>query len=286
MHAEVKNIKDTAALAEHCQRLAGSPWLAVDTEFERVNTYYPELCLLQVANAADTLIIDPLAISDLDPLFALLYDPGVIKVFHAARQDLELFYHLRGDLPEPVHDTQIAAALCGFDQQIGYANLVREVLEVELPKTQTRTNWKQRPLSPQQIDYAADDVIYLGRLYTELHAKLGGAGKSGEFEQQCLALHNPALYEPDPETLWRRLKHRAVKQFNARQKNVLKQLTAWREITARTKNRPRKWILKDHLLVEMARQLPADRAALADIDGLSDRLIDRHGRDWLSIIHG
>ena len=140
MNEDLQLIQNESALAQHCERLRGSAWLAVDTEFERTNTYYPELCLVQVANDRMTAVIDPLAIADLEPLYELLYDPAISKVFHAARQDLELFFHIKGNVPAPVFDTQLAATLLGYDKEIGYANLVKATLGVELAKTQTRTN--------------------------------------------------------------------------------------------------------------------------------------------------
>lgn len=273
------------ALAESCGQMQGCPWLAVDTEFERVNTYYPELCLLQVANHDMVWVIDPLVIADLEPLYRLLYDPSIIKVFHAARQDLELFYHIKGAVPVPLFDTQIAATLRGYDQQFGYANLVREVLDVDLEKTQTRTNWKQRPLTKKQLEYAADDVIYLGQLYELLLAKLIESDQIFLLNEQCNALTGSELYDPDPDTMWQKIKSREVKNLEPRQLDVLKRLTAWREITARAKNRPRKWILKDHTLIAMARLLPAHQDDLSGIDGVSDLKLKQYGATLLDLVN-
>lgn len=277
-------IDNGRALAELCSVLQDCEWLAVDTEFERINTYYPELCLVQVSGKGINAVIDPLSIFDLEPLNVLLFDPGIIKVFHAARQDLELFYHLHGRLPMPVFDTQLAATLRGYSDQIGYANLVREMLGVDLPKSQTRTNWKRRPLSRKQLEYAADDVIYLGQLYDRLLAELDEHGQLALIEEQCLALNNPQLYEPDPEMMWKKIRIREVNQFSGASKAVFRQLAAWREITARNENRPRKWIIKDHALVGIARELPEDLQTLAAIDGMDDKILNRYGNSLLQMV--
>jgi ribonuclease D len=284
MNKDLVLINSNLALTQLCGQLQGASWLAVDTEFERSCTYYPELCLLQVASNEITAVIDPLPIADLTPLYTVLYDPAITKVFHAARQDLELFFHIKGAVPAPLFDTQIAAALRGYNQQIGYANLAREVLHVDLAKTQTRTNWKHRPLSRRQLEYAADDVIYLGQLYELLLAKLINSNQLPLLEEQCNALTRLELYEPDQETMWLKIKIREVDNFNGKPLAVFKRLAAWREITARTENRPRKWILKDHTLVEMARLLPACLEDLSCINGVNEWIVKRHGATLLEII--
>jgi len=269
-------------LTQHCEQLKGCSWLAVDTEFERVSTYYPELCLVQVGTGKTTAVIDPLAINHLEPLYDVLYDPSITKVFHAARQDLEIFFHIKGELPYPLFDTQIAVALLGYDKQLSYANLVNEILGVTLAKTQTRTNWKRRPLSYNQLEYAADDVIYLGQVYEFLLSRLNEAGKLSLLEEECKSLANPEIYQPDPNTMWQKI--REAKRLEGKLLNVLQQLAAWREITARAENQPRKWILQDHTLVEMARSLPASPDDLSRINGVNERLLKRHGTALLEII--
>lgn len=282
MNKDLVFIDCDLALSQYCGQLKGHTWLAVDTEFERVSTYYPELCLLQVANNEITVVIDPLAITHLEPLYDVLYDPSITKVFHAARQDLEIFFHDKGVLPFPIFDTQIAAALLGYDKQLSYANLIIEILGVELAKTQTRTNWKRRPLSRSQLQYAADDVIYLGQVYELLLPRLIEAGKLSLLEEECKALARPELYQPDPETMW--LKIREAKKLEGKLLAVLQQLAAWREITARAENQPRKWILQDYTLVEMARSLPANPDDLSRIKGVNERLLQRHGAALLEVI--
>jgi len=285
MNRNLDLIDSAPALAELCSLLQRCSWLAVDTEFERVNTYYPELCLVQVSGMGINAVIDPLNIFDLEPLNVLLFDPAIIKVFHAARQDLELFYHLHGRLPMPVIDTQLAATLRGYSDQIGYANLVREMLGVDLPKTQTRTNWKRRPLSRKQLEYAADDVIYLGQLYEKLMIELEEHKQLPLLEEQCLALNNPRLYEPDPAMMWKKIKIREVKNFSGASLAVFRQLAAWREITARNENRPRKWIIKDHAIVNIARELPEDREALSGLEGMDAKILNKYGDVLLKMVN-
>ena len=275
-------IDSAEGLADLCTQLQGCDWLAVDTEFERTRTYYPELCLVQVAHAEQTVLIDPLIIEDLSSLYELLYSPSIIKVFHAARQDLEIFFHVRGEIPQPVFDTQIAAGLLGYDPQSGYANLVRELLDIELPKTQTRTDWKRRPLNKRQLEYAADDVIYLRDLYAILRNRLNAAGKLQHLQQECTALSDPYIYEPDPGLMWKKIK--AAKKLQGSVLERLKKLAAWREITARAENQPRKWILKDQSLLELAKQIPDSREELSHIPGMNKRIIQQHGNALLQII--
>ena len=283
MNEHLQLIDTDASLMELCSQLQGCAWLAVDTEFERVNTYYPELCLVQLCGNGTVGLIDALAITDLEPLYALLYAPAITKVFHAARQDFEIFFHLKGSVPAPLFDTQIAAALRGYDRHIGYANLVKEALDIELPKSQSFSNWKRRPLRPEQLHYAADDVIYLERLYELLQGKLAESGQLPQLEEQCLALNRPELYEPDPESMWRKIKIREVNNFSEQSLAVFKRLAAWRELTARRENRPRKWIIKDTTLVAIARECPADRNALSRMDGINAKVIKRYAGDLLRI---
>ena len=275
-------IDSDSALMLICGQLQGCSWLAVDTEFERVNTYYPELCLLQMAGNGMTVVIDPLAIANLEPLYAVLYAPSILKVFHAARQDLEIFFHSKGVVPVPLFDTQIAAAALGHDKHIGYANLIREILGVELAKTQTRTNWKRRPLSRSQIKYAADDVIYLAQAYEVLLAKLTTSGQLSSLDEEFNALTRPEVYLPAPENMW--LKIRAARNLEGNALAVFQKLAAWREVTARAENLPRGWVLHDNTLVEMARLLPASREDLSRISGVHERVLKRHGATLVEII--
>ncbi|GAB4357765.1 MAG: ribonuclease D [Gammaproteobacteria bacterium] len=269
-------------LQAFCHRLQDAGWLAVDTEFVREKSYYAELCLIQVATGEQVACIDPLAIDDLSPLMALLYDPGITKVFHAARQDLEIFFDLNGRVPAPVFDTQIAATLVGLGEQIGYATLVAKLLNITLDKSHSRTDWRQRPLSEAQIRYAADDVIHLGAAYLRLREKLEKAGRLDWLEEDFAALCDRSNYVNEPDEMWRRVK--GAGRLKGVQLNVLRHLAAWRETQARRANRPRRWILRDELLLDMARLRPDTPAALAKLRGMEARTVERHGEELLRLI--
>lgn len=269
-------------LVELCDQLHHCHWLAIDTEFFRVNTYYPELCLLQIANKERVAIIDPLTIKNIEPLYKLIYNTSITKVFHSARQDLELFFHLKRAIPTPLYDTQIAAGCLAYDSQIGYANLVKEILGVDLAKSQTRTNWKRRPLSQRQLNYAADDVIYLAQLYEVLIDKIKTPEQLAILNEEFKALDNPLIYEPEPENMWRKIKE--TRSIKGETLLIIKRLAAWREITARFENTPRKWILPDFTLVEMAKRLPPSLDELGKIKGMDDKIKHQYGEALLAII--
>lgn len=269
-------------LRELCTLLDGSEWLAIDTEFIREKTYYPRLCLVQVCNGEHAACIDPLALDELTPLLDILYDARTLKVLHAARQDLEIFLHDHGRLPMPVFDTQPAAALLGHGDQIGYANLVKLLLDVELPKDQSRTDWSQRPLDERQLRYALDDVVYLGQLYLHMRGHLFDRERLQWLAVDFATLADPETYYPDPDNMWQRTKGRQT--LRGRQLAVLRQLASWRETQARERDLPRKWILKDDALIELSRRLPRDAGGLAKIRGLEPGQIRREGNTLLKLI--
>ncbi|ROO37697.1 ribonuclease D [Salinisphaera orenii] len=271
----VVTITDTAALAESIERLRACDWVAVDTEFLRERTYYPRLCLVQLADAEHIVLVDVLAIDNLAPLAELLLDPDVLKVFHAAEQDLEVLYQRFGALPAPVFDTQIAAALVGFDDQMGYARLIAALLDIDLPKAHTRTDWSKRPLAEGALGYAADDVRYLAVAYAVLVDRLAAAGRSAWLAEDCARLQDPARFEPAPDTAWKRLKNRH--RLAGGQQQVLAEIAAWREREAVATDRPRKWILGDDALMEIARRQPADAEKLNAIRALPAKTASRHG---------
>ena len=282
MNNEYIFVDTSTALIHLCDRLAGSPWLAVDTEFERERTYYPELCLLQIANTQVTAIIDPLAIADMQPVYTLLYDTAITKVFHSARQDLEIFFHLHGKVPVPLYDTQLAAETAGYDSSIGYANLVEKMLNVTLDKAHTRTDWKRRPLKPTHLRYAADDVIYLGLLYPSLLALTGDGKKADTLRTEFDKLTDPDLYVPPPGQMWKKI--RESRHMHGPALAVLQALAAWRELTAREENRPRKWVMPDPVLATIARQRPATVQELTQIKGLPVELPQRHITALLALV--
>ena len=275
-------IENEEDLAKLCEQLKGSNWLAVDTEFERIKTYYPELCLIQVANADVAAIIDTIAITNLDTFFEILYDESITKVFHSAHQDLEIFLNLKGSVPTPVFDTQIAAPLLGYAEQIGYAKLVKQTSGVELSKAFTRSDWKFRPLNKGQLEYAINDVIYLGLIYVEFVEKLEKLNRSSWLVKDFSALADPDRYQPDPEHVWKKI--REAKKLKGEKLAVLQKLAAWREVTARQENRPRNWLIKDDAIVDMAQLLPEDMSELSRIKNLQDRFLNKHGEILLGII--
>jgi ribonuclease D len=270
------------ALRELCADLHGSEWLALDTEFIREKTYYPRLCLIQVCNGEVAACVDPLRLPDLQPLLDVLYDGRILKVLHAARQDLEIFLHDHGRLPMPIFDTQPAAALLGHGDQIGYANLVKLLLDVELPKDQSRTDWSQRPLDEQQQRYALDDVVYLGKLYLHMRGHLFDRERLQWLAADFATLADPHTYYPNPDSMWQRIKGRQV--LRGRQLAILQKLASWRETQARERDLPRKWVLKDEVMIELSRRIPSDMPGLSKIRGLEPGLIRREGQVLLDLI--
>lgn len=279
---KISYINTAEALLDLCAQLANEQWLALDTEFLRESTYLPQFCLLQIGTPEITACVDPLAIDNLDPLFDLLYSPKITKVFHSARQDLEIFYDLRGAIPTPLFDTQIAAPLLGYGEQIGYAPLVTEILNVSLKKAHTRTDWSHRPLKQEQLNYAADDVIYLCQVYQFMHDRLTSLGRLHWLDDEFNALSNSELYVVEPESAWKRI--RAASRLRGAQLSTLQALACWREITARADNKPRGWLLKDNALVDLARAAPASIEDLKLIRSLHDSSRRHYGSALLEII--
>lgn len=251
-------IKTSTELTDLCARLAQHPFITLDTEFIREHTYYPELCLIQVASPAEAACIDPLAPDlDLTPLFALLQNPNVVKVFHAARQDVEIFYHLTGQVPTPLFDTQIAAMVCGYGENIGYQQLVHDISGVSLDKSMRFTDWSHRPLNEEQVAYALHDVTYLRDVYTALNDRLQQSGRQSWLAQEIAIQNDPATYDTNEDEVWHRIK---IPFKRPLQTYVFAKLCAWRERTAKRKNRPRKFILKDDALIELALMMPEQPA--------------------------
>ena len=253
-------ITTTVELEAFSAQIAQAPFIAVDTEFMRETTYWPKLCLIQVASEQHSAVIDPLADGlDLAPLLAVLADATVQKVFHAARQDVEIFNNL-GVLPRPLFDTQIAGMAAGFGEQIAYDALVRQMLRIELDKSSRFTDWARRPLSGAQLDYALADVTHLAALYPMLRARLEKAGRLAWVTEEMAQMTDPAVYDVDPENAWKRLKPR---KYAVKYLSVLRAVAAWRERTAQTRDQPRGRILKDDAIDEIATQIPTD------LDGLN-----------------
>jgi len=253
-------ITSTADLAEFCARLEGQTFVAVDTEFMRETTYWPKLCLIQAASPGGIeATIDPLAEGlDLSPFLDVMRDTSILKVFHAARQDVEIFHNL-GAIPRPLFDTQIAGMAAGFGEQIAYDALARKILKVELDKSSRFTDWARRPLSEAQLTYALADVTHLAALYPILHSRLEKAGRLSWVTEEMAAMCDPALYDVDPENAWRRLRPR---KHSAKYLAVFRAVAAWRERTAQQRDQPRGRILKDEAIDELAAQAPTNADGL------------------------
>ena len=253
-------ITTTEALAEFCARATAHPYVTVDTEFLRERTYYSKLCLVQLAvpgdDAKNAVLVDPLAEGlSLDPLYALFRDPKVVKVFHAARQDLEIFFVDAGVIPAPLFDTQVAAMVCGHGDQVGYETLVRKIARADLDKSSRFTDWSRRPLSEAQKKYALGDVTHLRRIYEVLAAELEETGRGPWVEEEMAVLKDPATYRVEPSEAWLRVKTRTNSgKFLA----VVKELARFREGYAQSRDIPRSRVFKDDALLELASTKPAD----------------------------
>ncbi len=253
-------ISDSASLAEFSAELRQRPFFAVDTEFMREKTYWPILCLIQAAADDLEAVIDPMADGiDLSPFLDAMTDANVVKVFHAARQDVEIFYKLTGAVPAPLFDTQIAAMACGYGDQIGYEPLMRDLLGARIDKGSRFTDWARRPLTDAQLAYALSDVTYLREAYGRIVERLQSEGRMGWVEEETETLVDPALYEAAPEDAWRRLKLRGMRPGDL---GPLIKLAEWREREAQTRNVPRGRIVKDETILEIARMKPTDEKEL------------------------
>ncbi len=276
-------IKTSEQLHEFCQQIKGAPHLAIDTEFMREKTYYPQLCLIQVASDDHIACIDPIAIKDLTPLWDIILDENTVKIFHAARQDLELIYNILKQIPKPIFDTQIAATLLGLGDQIGYATLVKAILNVDLDKSQTRTDWSQRPLDPEQIKYAANDVRYLVQSYSSVITQLTKQNRLDWLKIDFKQLSDSKLYDNNFQNCWQKVSGKQKLKGNTL--GVLQTLSAWREQRAQEKNLPKKWVMKDDILIGLAMKRPKNKVQLAKIRGLNTDTISSIGDKLLSLIN-
>jgi ribonuclease D len=277
-------ITTTAELEAFCQRLHDQAFVAVDTEFMRETTFWPRLCLIQAAAPGAETVIDPLSEDlDLAPFLDVLRDTRIEKVFHAARQDVEIFHNL-GAVPQPLFDTQIAGMAAGFGEQIAYDALVRQMLKIDLDKSSRFTDWARRPLSDAQLTYALADVTHLARLYPILRARLEEAGRMAWVTEEMAAMTDPTLYDMDPEIAWKRLKPR---RHTAKYLAVFRAAAAWRERTAQMRDQPRGRILKDDAIDELAAQAPTSPADLERLRSVPKGFAgSKFGPDLLDAIRG
>jgi ribonuclease D len=258
--AAVDLITTTESLAALCGELAADSFVTVDTEFMREATYWPDLCLIQLAGSRRTGLVDPLAPGiELGPFFELMNNAGVLKVFHAARQDIEIIVHRAGVVPHPVFDTQIAAMVCGFGDQVGYEAIVRRLAKAQIDKSSRFTDWSRRPLSDKQLAYALADVTHLRVVYQQLKKELDRTGREHWLAEEMDILTNPATYRTEPGDAWKRIK---VRLRSKKQMGALVAVAAWREREARERNVPRSRILKDDAIAEIAVQVPQNKEAL------------------------
>jgi ribonuclease D len=277
-------VTTASELADFITQLSASDFVALDTEFMRESTYHPKLCLVQAASETCCALIDPLALTELQPLWEFLQDRARVKVLHAARQDLEVVSLAAPalPLPGPIFDTQIAAALLGHPSQIGYGALVEQRIGHALTKGHARTDWSRRPLTPEQIEYAADDVRLLVPLYRELHAALQGAGRLQWLYEETAELEDRARYQTLPQEAWRRLK--ALDRMRPQQRAVAKLLAQWRETLALEHNKPRGWILADETLREIAERLPLTTSELSAIRSLPPGVVRKRGKQLVAAV--
>lgn len=269
-------------LVAFVKRARTSSVLAIDTEFLREKTYYAKLCLLQIATDDEIVIVDPFGVSDLSVLAPLLEDQNIVKLFHAGGQDLEILLRETGVLPRPVFDTQIAAALLGHTQQIGYASLVHAECGVSLKKIDSFTDWSRRPLSASQLDYAADDVVYLPRIYASMRASLEQKGRLKWLDRDFAELSDPYRYGTNERERFRRLKR--VSQLSRRQLSAAREVASWRELEAQRRDAPRKWVITDEQVVEACKREARTIDELFMVRGLSDRLSTKEAREVVSLI--
>lgn len=256
-------ITTTQDLADACARLAQHPFVTVDTEFLRETTYYPKLCLIQLASPDEAVLVDPLAPEiDLAPFLALMADQNVVKVFHAARQDLEIVWIIGKLIPSPLFDTQVAAMVCGYGDSVGYEQLANDLAKARIDKSSRFTDWSRRPLTEAQLTYAESDVTHLRAIYLALAADLKESGRESWVAEEMSVLTSPATYEVKPENAWQRLKGRIRKP---KELALLMETAAWREREAQTRDVPRQRVLKDDALMDIVQRGPRSVEALAEL---------------------
>lgn len=282
----VKYIVDNGELAKACALLKDAAVLALDTEFVRTNTFYPKPGLIQIGNGKEIFLLDPLTLTEWQPFLALLSDSNITKLLHSGSEDLVLFQHTFGQLPEPLFDTQKAAAFLGYGANISYLNMVKELIGVELEKGETRSDWCARPLSERQLHYAALDVHYLPDIFQVLHQQLLDKGYLSWLQDECQQMLDTAWQNED-QNLWPLLflNVGSAWRLNPQQLAILQQLVIWRETIARERNKPRSWIAKDAELVLLVQHRPEDRQALSALKDVSKSLQQRDGDAILAILH-
>ncbi|TNF98727.1 MAG: ribonuclease D, partial [Gammaproteobacteria bacterium] len=279
---DITYIDSDIALEKFCSNIQNAEFIAIDTEFMRERTYFPKLCLIQVATPEQSACIDPFSIQDFHPLIDLFTNQKINKVLHSASQDMEIFLHTFKTLPFPVFDTQIAATLTGAGEQIAYARLVNDMLGVQLDKSHTRTDWSKRPLEPAQLQYAADDVRYLAQIYPLQRQQLETTGRIDWLTADFEKLSDPNTWKPDPENIWRKVK--GIGKLRGIEIAIVKYLAKFRENAAMQADKPRRFIISDDLLIDLARSKPSSIEAIERRRGYNPGLIKKYGQDFLECI--
>ena len=275
-------IDTSKKLSDFCDILVKQPFITVDSEFIREHSYYPKLCLLQIGYDGDAAIVDPLVGVDLSPFFDILQNPNIVKVFHAGRQDIEIFYNLSGQTPKNVFDTQIAAMVCGFTENIGYGNLVREILHIDLDKSQRLTDWSLRPLDPAQLEYALGDVTHLVGCYKYLRDYMNEHQRTDWIKEETACLCDPNCYDIKCDEVWHRIKHNVHSPLFLA---ALKYLAEWRERRAQKFNTPRVSILKDDTLLNIASTFPKSVEELKQVRNLKSDIVNgRLGGEIIEVL--
>ncbi len=276
-------ITTTFQLSQFCKSLKGVEYVTVDTEFMRERTYWPKLCLVQLGGPKEAVAVDALAEGiDLRPLYDLLADPKILKVFHAARQDIEIFFNATGKVPAPMFDTQVAAMVCGFGEAASYETLASQLAKAKIDKSSRFTDWARRPLTDKQVAYALGDVTHLRKVYEALKKLLEKSGRSDWVREDMAVLTDPATYAVDPYELWKRLKLRANKPIV---RAMARELVAWRELEAQRLDVPRGRVMKDETLMEVAHHMPLSADELSRTRGLSQGYADsRQGEEILAAV--
>lgn len=275
-------IDSNEKLDQFCAALKTCSWIAVDSEFIREKTYYPELALIQIASEHEIACIDPYAINNFQPMLELFNNASIVKVFHSPSQDLELFAHFFNELPQNIFDTQLAASILGIGNQIGYADLIHKLCNVQLDKIHTRCDWCKRPLSESELNYALDDVRYLGDAYQQLLNKLNKTGRINWLQQDFIALSQIENYQTDWDNLWKKLK--GIQKLKGNALHYANQLCRWREQLAQDKNKPKRWILKDEDIIDIARLKPSTKAAFSAIRSLNENFIKQHANAIIQLL--
>ena len=278
---KINIIKDNSTLKKFCNKCIKEKVLAIDTEFIRENTYYPVLCLVQIASDTFSAIIDPLSEIEMEPVWEILSNERILKVFHAGRQDLEIFFNITGKIPTPIYDTQIAAMFCGLGDQVSYDGLVNKFLGLTISKESQFSNWLQRPLANKQLQYALSDVTHLIKIFPLIKTIIKETKREEWVEKEFQYLTNKQIYNTNPKEVWKKIK---IKNPKREVLNILKYLAEWREIECKKRNLPRNRLIRDEILVNISQLKPSDIFSIKKIRGIPKILSDKDLNEILKII--